>query len=82
MTQLFVNSEQYAYLRSAPEERVLVVLNRAGRSEPIELDVDDLGCPDGLQFLPFGGGAPVTVSQSKILLPEPKEVNIYWSRSK
>ena len=42
LTQLLVNKDQYAFLRTSPEERVLVVLNRAGSAGPIELNFDDL----------------------------------------
>ncbi len=82
MTQLLVNNEQYAYVRSTPGEQVLVVLHRAGRSKPIELDVDDLGWPEGLQFSAFAGGEPAVVRQGKILIQEPRDVNIYWTRAK
>jgi glycosidase len=82
LVQLVVNNDQYAYVRSTPEERVLVILNRAGQSKPIDLDVDDLGWPDGLRFSTFAGGAAAAVSQGKIVIQEPKEVNIYWSGSR
>jgi glycosidase len=42
LTQLLVNKDQYAFLRTSPEERVLVVLNRAGDAGPIELNFDDV----------------------------------------
>jgi glycosidase len=77
LVQLLVNSDQYAYVRSTPEERVLVVLNRAGSGKPIELDVDDLGWPEGLEFAP-----PLSVHQRKLVIPNPGEINLYWSRSK
>jgi glycosidase len=77
LVQLLVNNDQYAYVRSTPEERVLVVLNRAGSGKPIELDVDDLGWPEGLQFSPS-----LSVQQRKLVIQNPGEVSLYWSRSK
>ncbi len=57
MVQLLVNQDQYAYLRSSPEEDVLVVLNRAGRERPLQLDVDDLPLlKDGLRMRSFVPG--------------------------
>ena len=53
LVQLLVNQDQYAYLRTSPEEYVLVVLNRAGNAKPIQIDVDDLSLPEGLKFQPF-----------------------------
>jgi len=77
LTQLLVNAEQYAYLRSSPEEYVLVVLNRAGNAKPIELDVDDLGLPEGIKFQP-----ELPVSGGKVTIREPKDVQIYWASRK
>jgi glycosidase len=82
LTQLLVNNDQYAFVRSTPDERVLIVLNRAGRSKPVELDVDDLGWPDGTRFSPFAGAKPVSVSQGKLVIPDPEEINIYWGPSR
>jgi glycosidase len=47
LVQLMVNKDQYAFLRTSPEERVLVVLNRAGSQRPIALDVSDLHLVEG-----------------------------------
>ena len=77
LTQLLVNQDQYAFLRSSTEEHVLVVLNRTGK--PIELDVEDLPLADGMRLAPFDGGAEITVSQRKIAV-EPKDIAIYWTR--
>ena len=82
LVQLLVNKDRYAYLRSSSEEYVLVVLNRAGAAQPIELEVDDVGLPDGLRLTSFAGGQPeVAVSKGKVVIPEPKEINLYWARS-
>ena len=81
LVQLLVNKDQYAYLRSSPEEYVLVILNRAGAAKPVELDVDDVGLPDGLRLTSFSAGEPeAAVSKGKVVIPEPKEINIYWAR--
>ncbi|HWC99287.1 MAG TPA: alpha-amylase family glycosyl hydrolase [Candidatus Sulfopaludibacter sp.] len=79
LVQLMVSADQYAYVRSTPEERVLVVLNRAGAGKPIELDVADLGWPDGLRFAQFGTSGGVTVTQGKIVIGAPGPVNLFWS---
>jgi glycosidase len=75
MTTLLVNPDQYAFLRSSPEEQVLVVLNRAGT--PVELEVDDLPLADGARLAAFDGGAEVVVSGRKLAVPA-KEVGIFW----
>jgi len=74
LTQLLVNAEQYAYLRTSPEEHVLVVLNRAGSAKPIEIEVDDLGLAEGMRFQP-----DLTVANGKLTIREPKDVQIYWA---
>jgi hypothetical protein len=80
LTQLLVNQEQYAYLRSSPEERVLIVLNRAGSAKPMAIDVDDLVMPDDTRLRPFSGDSPdVVVSGGKATIEQPKEIQIYWA---
>lgn len=74
LTQLLVNADQYAYLRTSPEEYVLVVLNRAGSAKPLEIDVDDLGFAEGMRFQP-----DLTVSGGKLVIREPKDAQIYWA---
>src|ERR1017187_5057931 len=82
LVQLLVNKDQYAYLRSSPEEYVLVILNRAGAAKPIELEVDDVGLSEGLRLTSFAGGQPeAAVSKGKVAIPDPKEINIYWARA-
>jgi glycosidase len=74
------NRDRYAYVRSSPEEYVLVALNRAGSGTPIELPVDDLAIPDGLRFRPYTGTGPeIAVANGRITIAEPKEVEIYWA---
>ncbi|HEV3199970.1 MAG TPA: alpha-amylase family glycosyl hydrolase [Bryobacteraceae bacterium] len=78
LVQLLANQDQYAYLRSSPEEHVLVVLNRAGSAKALEIDVDDLSMPEGLRFQPFPAGAPdVAVSAGKLTIEQPKQIQIY-----
>jgi glycosidase len=82
LTELLVNKDQYAYLRGTPDERVLVVLNRAGAGQALTLDVDDLGFRDGLRFVPFAAGPPeLSVAAGRLTIAAPKEVNIYWAKS-
>jgi glycosidase len=79
LVQLLVNQDQYAYLRSSPEERVLVVLNRAGSAKPIQIDVDDLPLAEGLRLKSFSEGSPdAVVSGGKIVIDQPREIQIYW----
>lgn len=75
LTQLLVNADQYAFLRSSPEEQVLVVLNRSGK--PVELDVDDLPLADGARLASYDGGPALTVAQRKITV-EAKDIGIWW----
>jgi neopullulanase len=78
LVQLLVNQDQYAYLRSSPEEHVLVVLNRAGSAKPIQIDVDDLPLADGLRLKPLAANAPeVVVSGGKLVIDQPKEIQVY-----
>lgn len=80
LVQLLADQDHYAYLRSSPEERVLVVLNRAGSAAPIQIDVDDLGLPDGLRFQPFvEGSADAVVAGGKIAIDRPANIQIYWA---
>ena len=81
LIQLLSTPEQYAYLRTSPEEDVLVVLNRAGRDKPIQIEVDDLPLKDGLHLGSFRAGAPdAVVSGGKVVIDQPGEVQIYWAK--
>jgi neopullulanase len=80
LVQLLVNNDQYAFARSTPDEVVMVVLNRGGNGNPIQLEVDDLGWPDGLEFRALGGGPGTVVKQGKVVIADPREVNVYWTR--
>jgi len=80
LVELTCDKDQYVFLRSTPEERVLVALNRAGAAKPIEVEVDDLHLTEGLLFKPFSQGQPaVAVSQGKLVIQDPKAINIYWA---
>src|SRR5262249_35082701 len=79
LTQLLVNKDQYVFLRTSPEERVLVVLNRAGSERPLDLDVSDLGLAERSRFT--GEGTELTVTRGRILLPQPPPVGIYSQRN-
>jgi hypothetical protein len=47
-----------------------------------ELDVDDVGLPEDLRLTSFSGGQPeAAVSEGKAVIPDPKEINIYWARA-
>jgi glycosidase len=79
LVQLIAGKDQYAYLRTSPEEHVLVILNRAGAAQPIELAVDDLPLADGLRFKSFRAADPgLTVARGKLRIEAPREINIYW----
>jgi len=81
MIELLTNQDQYAYLRTSPEEDVLVVLNRAGHDKPIQIDVDDLPLKDGLRLTPLAAGASeALVSGGKIVIEQPGEVQIYSAK--
>ena len=52
-TQLFANKDRYMCVRSSPEQHALVVLNRAGVAQPIEVDVNDRPLPKECASLLF-----------------------------
>jgi hypothetical protein len=80
MVNLHVARDQYAYLRSSPEEYVLVLLNRAGNTNSVLLTVDDIALPEGLHFKSFPeGSADLVVAAGKLVINEPKEIEIYWA---
>jgi glycosidase len=80
LTELLINQDQYAYLRTTPEERVLVVLNRAGSAKTISVDMDDLGMPDGTRLKSFAADSPDSVvAGGKVTIEQPKEIQIYWA---
>ncbi len=80
LVQLLVNDDQYAFLRSTLAESVLILLNRAGPSRPIELEVDDIPLRDGLRFRSWPEGPPdLIVSGGKLQIPEPQKIHIYWT---
>jgi glycosidase len=80
LTELTASQDQYAYLRSSREERVLMVLNRAGAAKPIQLDVDDLGIPDGTTLKPFAADSrEIAVVKGMVTIDQPKEIEIYWA---
>jgi hypothetical protein len=78
MVNLLVARDQYAYLRSSPEENILVLLNRAGDTNSVALVVDDLALPEGLHFKSFPeGSADLVVTAGKLVINDPKEIEIY-----
>ncbi len=80
IVELTTTQDQYAYLRTSPQEQVLVVLNRAGSAKPLQIDVDDLPLPEGLRLKSISEGTPdAVVSAGKIMIQQPKEVEIYWA---
>jgi glycosidase len=81
LTQLLSTPEQYAYLRTSPEENVLVVLNRAGSAKPVSIEVDDMPLPNGTRLASFAAGVPdAIVSNGKVAIEQPGEVQIYWAK--
>jgi neopullulanase len=78
LTELLINQDQYAYLRTSRDEWVLVVLNRAGSAKAIPIEVDDLGMADGTHLKSFAADSPDTiVAGGKITIEQPKEIQIY-----
>jgi glycosidase len=81
MVELLTNQDQYAYLRTSPEEDVLVVLNRAGKDKAIRIDVDDLPLKEGLRMSSMAAGEPdALVSGGKIVIDQPGQVEIYVAK--
>ena len=81
LVELNVGKDQYIYLRSSPEEHVLVILNRAAAGKPIEIEVDDLRLPEGLRFTSFfPGRMDLAVTQGKLVIQDPKDIEIYWAQ--
>lgn len=80
LTQLLVNRDQYVYLRTSPEEYVLVLLDRTGAAKPLEIEVGDLDMRDGLRFQSFPAGSPDTVvSAGKLAVPKSRKIQIYYA---
>lgn len=85
MMNLLVNDNQYAFIRSSPDEHIIVVLNRAGSEKPIELTqlIDDAKLSEGMRFKSYIGNDPeLVVSNGKITISQPKDVGIYWAPAK
>jgi len=78
LVELLVAQDQYAYLRSSSNEYVLVLLNRAGSTQPVELAVDDLGMPTGLKWTSFAG-PEIAAAAGKIRIEHPGEIGIWWA---
>ncbi len=80
LTHLLVEKDRYAYLRSAPEERVLVVLDRTPAG-PIDIEVDDIPLRDGLRFRSFPEGQhEVTVTGGRLRIIPSESIMIYVAR--
>lgn len=80
MVNLLVSRDRYAYLRSSPEEYVLVLLNRSGPTNSVVLAVDDIHVPEGLVFKSFPPGSPdIPVKAGKLVIETPKEIEIFWA---
>jgi glycosidase len=78
LVELSVGKDQYIYLKSPPEEHVLVILSR-NAAKPIEIEVDDLRLAEGVRFQSFFQGQPAAaVTQGKLVIQDPKENSIYW----
>jgi neopullulanase len=81
LVNLLTARDRYAYLRSSPEEYVLVLLNRGSNTNDADLAVDDLAMPEGLRFKSFPEGATdLAVAAGKLVLREPNEIEIYWAK--
>jgi len=52
---------------------------RASPARPIELDVNDLPLPDGMRLASFSGAPEISVWQRKLVMGNPRDVEIYWA---
>jgi glycosidase len=81
LANLLASTNQYAYLRSSPDEYVLVLLNRAGEMNAVNLTANDLAIPEGLRFKSFPEGSPdLVVTAGKLIINTPKAIEIYWAK--
>lgn len=80
LVNLLVTRDQYAYLRTSPGEYILVLLNRAGNTNPVPLPVNDLALPEGLRFKSFPEGSPdLVVTSGQLVINAPRQIQIYWA---
>ena len=79
LVNLLIEQDRYAYLRSSPEEFVLVFLNRAGAQKPATIDLDDLSLPAGTRFQTWPGGQNIELREMKLELTDPKPIEIFWA---
>ncbi len=80
LVNLLSRRDQYAYLRTSPEEYVLVLLNRGGSTNAFTLPVEDLGLPEDLKFQSFPAGSPdLAISGGRVIIPAPRPIEIYWA---
>ncbi|MBZ5583089.1 MAG: cyclomaltodextrinase N-terminal domain-containing protein [Acidobacteriia bacterium] len=79
LTNLLVEQDRYAYLRTSPEEYVLVFLNRAGGQKPATIELDDLSIPAGTRFQSWPSGQAMELRAMKLELADPKPIEIYWA---
>jgi len=56
-----------------------LIATGAGNGKPVEIELDDLGVADGLRFHPIRGGPDLPVAARKLTIPQPREIEIYWS---
>jgi glycosidase len=79
LVELVATKDQYAYLRSSPEEHVLVVLNRDREKRAVELDVGDIPLRDGLRFRSWSEARPgIDVSGGRVRIDGFEPVGLYW----
>jgi neopullulanase len=83
LVNLLVEANRYAFLRSAPSESVIVLLNRSGARDAIELDLSDLEFPEGTKFQAWPAGKPdVSLSNGRLKIVQPGEIQLYWAARK
>jgi glycosidase len=79
LVNVLVEQERYAYLRSSPEEYVLVLLNRVAGQKAATIELDDLSLPEGTRFQSWPAGQGVEVRAGKLELADPKPIEILWA---
>ncbi len=81
MVNLLTQRDRYAYLRRTADEEVLVVLNRAGATPALSLDLGDLDLPAGLRFTSFPPDRPdlTLTAEGRLVIPEPHPIELYWA---
>lgn len=79
LVNLAVEQDRYAYLRSTPQEHVVILLNRGG-SATVRLEAGDLPLPEGAIFQSWSSDRMVPVRNGGIEIVNPGEIEILWTK--